>query len=178
MSYSTSIDDLLQPENTSSTDIQQNVNFQQQPPMQQFSQQPVDNNQFVDAILSELDNIPDSNAAAFNNTVDQVHIPPPHLPETANLLRAEETQSLNLTNDSVSLNPSSTNSMIKRYQKHLIVIAVVFALTIIFNLNQVNRLIFGYLPKLILENGQISIYGILLKSVIITIIIGVLMFLV
>lgn len=177
MSYSTSIDDLLQPENTSSTDIQQNVNFQQQP-MQQFNQPAMDNNQFVDAILSELDNIPDSNSAAFNNTVDQVHIPPPHLPETANLLRAEETQSINLTNDSVSLNPTSANSMIKRYQKHLIVIIAIFALSIIFNLHQVNRLIFGFLPKLILENGQISIYGILLKATVITIIIGVLMFLV
>jgi len=44
-------------------------------------------------------------------------------------------------------------------------ILVVFVLMFILSLHQTNRVIFGFVPRLLLENGQISIYGMLLKAV-------------
>lgn len=48
---------------------------------------------------------------------------------------------------------------------------VIFILTFIFGLPQVNRFIFKFLPRLLHESGQITIGGILLKSFIMTLIV-------
>lgn len=43
-------------------------------------------------------------------------------------------------------------------------ILVVFVLMFLLSLHQTNRVIFGFVPQLLLENGQISVYGMLLKA--------------
>jgi hypothetical protein len=45
-------------------------------------------------------------------------------------------------------------------------VLIVFLIVLVLSLHQTNRLIFGFLPNLILENGELSIYAILLRSAI------------
>ena len=183
MSYSTSLDDLLGPPEGS-----QGPPPTQQPPMmnQQHHAAPstnnMDNNQFVDAILTELDSMPsygnDINSAAQKYATDHnAHVPPPILGDTAGLLKAEDSHSPDLMSGEMFKVGSSNSSWLKRNKYNLIYIAVFFTLMFVLSLHQVNRVIFGFMPKLILENGQISILGIALKTVIATIIFGLVVFL-
>jgi hypothetical protein len=174
MSLSTSLDDLLGPETQ-----QHNIMPQQN---QNPAQQPIDNNQFVDAILTELETMPDygtdQNAARQQYSMSpDAHVPPPHLGNTAELLKAQETQLHNVINLSDNFSNSKKSFFIK-YKLELIATSLFMVLMFILSLHQVNRLIFGFIPKLILENGQISILGILLKTVIATIIFAIVIFLV
>ena len=45
-------------------------------------------------------------------------------------------------------------------------VLIVFVIVLVLSLYQTNRLIFGFLPHLILENGELSIYAILLRAAI------------
>ena len=174
MSYSTSLDDLLGP--TQET-IQQSSSVeinQQQPNIQQPNN--VDKNQFVDAILSELDNMPeykqDINSAAQHNAMDpNAHIPPPMLTNTENLLKSEPSQPDNINK---YINKKINLPFYIKYRKELLLYFIFTIIMFVFSLHQVNRIIFSFTPKLLMENGQISILGILLKTVIAFIVFAIL----
>ena len=179
MSLSTSLDDLLGPEQSAIQPLQ--MPPPQQPHMLNKAQQPImNNNQFVDAILTELEDMPDYgkdiNAASQQYAMNpDAHVPPPQLGDTSKLLKGVDTQlgsAVDLSNKY-----SGNGSFFRRYKKELIATSMFLVLMFIMSLHQVNRLLFSFMPKLILENGQISITGILLKTVIATIIFGLVVFL-
>jgi hypothetical protein len=172
MSLSTSLDDLLGPQPGME---QQQQNTQQTPQM--------DNNQFVDAILTELEDMPNyennQNAARQQYAMNpDAHIPPPQLGNTENLLRSQESRDTSTINLTDKFSNDSSKGFLKKYKKELISCAIFMILMFILSLHQVNRIIFGFMPKLILENGQISIMGILLKTLIATLIFAVVIFLI
>lgn len=183
MSLSTSLDDLLGPEQGVQQSQKTQITYQQ--PQVNTAQQPImDNNQFVDAILTELEGMPDygkdTNAASQQYAMNHVaHIPPPQLGDTSSLLKGVDTQlgSVVDLSDKYSGNSKGKGSFLRRYKKEFISTAMFLVLMFIMSLHQVNRLLFSFMPKLILENGQISIIGILLKTVIATIIFGLVVFL-
>jgi hypothetical protein len=183
MSLSTSLDDLLGPQGSMEQQPQINmaqqpqINMAQQPQINMAQQPQMDNNQFVDAILTELEDMPnygnDQNAARQQYAMNpDAHVPPPQLGDTANLLKSQETQLgtvVNLT-DKFSNSSSKSGSFFGRYKKELIATGIFMVLMFVLSLHQVNRIIFGFMPKLLLENGQISLLGILFKTVIATLI--------
>ena len=190
MSYSTSLDDLLGPDESNmqppqTLNNQPGMNIQ---PQSTLNNQPVNNNQMVDAILTELDNIPEfssngnnGNAAAVANMMDgNVHIPPPQLDNTANLLKAESVHKPSIDNvlNNAAFAKKSKQPFHKRYRKELILASIFMALMFIFSLHQVNRILFGFFPKLLLENGQISILGIALKTILTTVLFSLALFLI
>lgn len=143
--------------------------------------QSLNDNQFVDAVLNEFEKSSDTsknqNTEAQNYAINNVHVPPPYLPETKGLLKAEPTQIYN--NETFNIQNNKSNSIIDffikyKYQFYSIIIFMV--LFIISSLHHVNRLIFSFMPYLLLENGQISIMGILLKSLIATILYSIILF--
>lgn len=185
MSLSTSLDDLLGPTEPQQQPQMNMIN--NQPPVnmtQQHMNPHMDNNQFVDAILTELESMPDygrdQNAANQQYAMNpDAHVPPPHIGDTSNLLKAQNTQIGNVVDLTDKFaNGGKSGSFFNRYKSELIATGTFLLLMFIFSLHQVNRLMFGFMPKLILENGQISIYGIIIKTMLATIIFGLVVFLV
>lgn len=189
MSLSTSLDDLLGPDSGShqpqmdgmtSNHHMGNMPMQQQQPMTQS----MDNNQFVDAILTELEGMPeygqDQNAARQQYSMNpDAHVPPPQLGDTAGLLKAQDTRLgnvVNLTDKFTGSTSGKSGSFVARYKTEFIATGLFIVLMFILSLHQVNRIIFGFMPKLLLENGQISVLGILLKTVTAGIIFGLVIF--
>jgi hypothetical protein len=175
MSLSTSLDDLLGPEGGNKPSMQSNAPIQQT----------LDNNQFVDAILTELEDMPDygqdQNAARQQYSMNpDAHVPPPQLGDTSKLLKGEDTRLgsvIDLTDKFTDTKSRRNDSFIVKYKKEMIATGLFMILMFILSLHQVNRIIFGFVPTLILENGQISILGILFKTVIGTLIFGLVIFL-
>lgn len=194
MSYSTSLDDLLGPENNSTS--------QQMPPMQQQQQQqmspmqqqhipPVMNpNKLVDDILTELDNssIPENtgfedanNNAHYMNyaTQQEAYIQQPddrQILETQELLKADDTQTVMDLNNKLSYN--NNDSVIKTSYfnistslvYHLLIIVIFSIIYFVSSLYYINSVLFKFFPYLIEENGRISYKGLLLKSLFMTLI--------
>lgn len=181
MSLSTSLDDLLGPEQGVPQPPQ--MPPPQQPHMANNAQQPMmDNNQFVDAILTELEGMPDygkdANAASQQYAMNpDAHVPPPQLGDTSKLLKGENTQLGSVVDLSDKYSGNKSSNFLKRYKKELIATGMFLVLMFIMSLHQVNRLLFSFMPKLILENGQISVVGILLKAIIATILFALVIFL-
>ena len=61
----------------------------------------------------------------------------------------------------INLNGESVKEKITKNMKYPL---LVFVLCFIISLPEFNRFLFGFFPKLLLESGQISIGGIILKS--------------
>lgn len=131
----------------------------------------------------------DHNASGFSHMTDgQAGIPPQMNPNAHSMLAPEYTrpeqgmapggslsnavnakQSLMFGDNSNRYGAMEGMSMdSKTYLERLFdkfkPILVVFVLMFVLSLHQTNRLIFGFVPQLLLENGQISIYGMLLKA--------------
>lgn len=145
----------------------------------------VSNSQLVDDILKEMDTRPipganhmmDTNVGNINYAMDPVaHVPPEHNPNAQRLLtNGEQTQMPSIvrtgnivTNRTQYLDDGSPwHDEGKFYNKLLIElkpVVIVFVIVLLLSLHQTNRLIFGFLPNLILENGELSIYAILLRA--------------
>lgn len=126
----------------------------------------------------------DPNAAGYNHMTDgYAEAPPPPNPNAAGLLQPEYTRPEtgmapggNLAaavharqTDMFGPTPNANNDG-KTYLESLFnqikPMLIVFILVFVLSLHQVNRVIFGFLPQLLLENGQISVYGMLLKALI------------
>lgn len=148
---------------------------QQIPPPQQSNNE----GQMVDDILNELDITDDNtqldiNTETYNYAMDPSQIPPEKL--EGNFLEAKEN---NYMEESPNILPEQPkvgllgidlsedtfmNKIIKIVKNPLFVFVIVFLLS----LPQFNRLFFGLFPQFLLENGQIKVTGILVKSIIAT----------
>lgn len=152
---------------------------QQQNPLQQPSTQ--NNSQLVDDILREMstDDVhqgpePDLNVGNINYAMDNVNIPPAPQQAVEDQLQAENTvvssveNVLNVdTNDIFSdlkLNEPIDETAVEKFVKQAKPVILVFVIVVVLSLHQVNRVIFSFVPQLIIENGQLSIYGILFRG--------------
>ena len=151
-----------------------------------------DSNGMLEDILREMERSsapdalgPDPNVGLMNYAINPVNIPPPMSQQSRMQLQAEATHAAapmmqlddtahdsdaNGTglNSSTSLNwgeltGSALGHKIINSIKPLI---FVFIIVLIISLHQTNRFIFSFFPQLLLENGQLSIYAILLRCTI------------
>lgn len=127
---------------------------------------------------------PDMNAAGFGHMTDgYAEAPPPVNPNAGGLLRPEYTrpeqgmapggnlaaavharQTEMFGPNGMTEDTTDGKTYLERLFNNIKPILVVFVLVFVLSLHQTNRLIFGFVPQLLLENGQISIYGMLLKA--------------
>jgi hypothetical protein len=165
-----------------------NPNPENIPNMQNPLQQPSmhNNSQLVDDILKEMSSSgtynqepePDLNVGNINYAMDGVNIPQTQQ-NNNEILLSENTvpDSANNTNNSIingvntddffadlKLNESHDLSAVDKFLKQIKPIILVFLIVVILSLHQVNRVIFSFVPQLIIENGQLSIYGILFRG--------------
>lgn len=137
----------------------------------------------VDDLLNELEAQPeyqqDINVAHTQYAMDNVNTPPTRNEQDTNMLNSENTHSVSVNDNTHLLSAKSFNNDDYNFQpdnksmtqtiidevKPCIIVLVLF---IIFSLHQVNRIIFSFLPQLLLENGQLSLYAILLKAILAT----------
>jgi hypothetical protein len=153
-----------------------------------------DNNQLVEDILKEMGNpaVEDSN---LNHNVMSYAMDPSQIPpekqENINFLTANDLEVDNLPNatdefiESEQMGKSnppiisylglSENSSLTPIVKMVRLPILVFILSFIISLPVFNRYLFSYFPTLLLESGQIGIYGVLLKAVLATILFCILM---
>jgi len=156
---------------------------QQQPqnPLQQPATQ--NNSQLVDDILREMssDDIqqgpePDLNVGNINYAMDNVNIPPEPQVSSEGQLQPENTMVssvesiLNNGVDSsdifsdLKLDEPIDETAVDKFVKEAKPVILVFVIVVVLSLHQVNRVIFSFVPQLIIENGQLSIYGILFRG--------------
>jgi hypothetical protein len=134
--------------------------------------------QLVEDILKEMGDSPgaeqmsDINNQAFHYTMDRSQVPPnkyippnpnPEMNETNYTQKIMMDQQPNnlLAQIGINLNGESVKEKITKNMKYPL---LVFVLCFIISLPEFNRFLFGFFPKLLLESGQISIGGIILKS--------------
>ena len=148
-------------------------------------QQNIGGNNLVDDLLNELEAQPeyqqDINVAHSQYSMDSINTPPTITDQDKHMLNPESTHSVSVNNNPnlLSNNSKYTNAEYnynnynnsKYNVKNIINLVkpglIVFILFVVFSLHQVNRVIFSFLPNLLLENGQLSLYAILLKAVIV-----------
>ena len=142
----------------------------------------VSNSQLVDDILKEMDTRPvpganhmmDVNVGNINYAMDPAaHVPPEQNPNAQRMISGTENtqmpsmatyQHMNLSGgESMQMGDESLYQKIIKEAKPVL---IVFVIVLVLSLYQTNRLIFGFLPNLILENGELSIYAILLRAAI------------
>ncbi len=163
----------------------------QQNPMQMdmtsmAGQQPP--NQLVEDILREFEAPPGENyqqdisAAGMNYAMDPVHIPPQKNPAVMQQLQPEETHissagntlqngsNMDLSVHNLSSSASGSIFNMQYLLAKLKPLLVVFVIIFILSLHQFNRYLFSLFPQLLLENGQLSVYGILLRALIGTVV--------
>lgn len=145
----------------------------------------VSNSQLVDDILKEMDTRPvpganhmmDVNVGNINYAMDpSAHVPPERNPAAQRMISGgEQTQMPNMSQPGGYMNLSGGESFDMTYEelsytqkiiKEAKPVLIVFVIVLVLSLYQTNRLIFGFLPHLILENGELSIYAILLRAAI------------
>jgi uncharacterized integral membrane protein len=149
-------------------------------------QQNMGGNQLVDDLLNELEAQPeyqqDINVAHSQYAMDGINTPPTRTEQDKYILSPESTQSVSVDNNPHLLSNKSrygndeynyNGSSSSRFNtKNIITMVkpglIIFVLFVVFSLHQVNRVIFSFLPNLLLENGQLSLYAILLKAVVVT----------
>lgn len=169
------------PESIQQSPQQQLQNPMSQNPLQQPSTQ--NNSQLVDDILREMssDDIqqgpePDLNVGNINYAMDNVNIPPEPQVSGEGQLQPENTtvssveSILNNGVDSsdifsdLKLDEPIDETAVDKFVKGAKPVILVFVIVVILSLHQVNRVIFSFVPQLIIENGQLSIYGILFRG--------------
>lgn len=143
------------------------------------------NSQLVEDILKEmgespgLENQSNINSEAFQHVMDGSHIPPnQYIPPTGSTPPIQNTQNdynytQKLYNESqpntllsqlgINLSGESLKDKIIKNIKYPI---LVFAICFIISLPEFNRFLFGFFPRLLLESGQVSIGGTLLKALV------------
>lgn len=142
----------------------------------------ISNSQLVDDILKEMDTRPvpganhmmDVNVGNINYAMDpSAHVPPERNPAAQRMISGTENthmpsmatyQHMNLSGD--DYNKLGDETLYQKIIKEAKPVVIVFLIVLVLSLHQTNRLIFGFLPNLILENGELSIYAILLRAAI------------
>jgi hypothetical protein len=158
---------------------------QHQMPPQMPSQ---DNNGMLEDILREMERSsvpdtlgPDPNVGLMNYAINPVNIPPPMSQHTKRQLEAEATHAAaplmtvdehmaningndpTITNNSTLLGELSGGVLGQKIINSVKPLVFVFLIVLVLSLHQTNRFLFSFFPQLLLENGQLSIYAILLR---------------
>lgn len=138
----------------------------------------------VDDLLNELEAQPeyqqDINIAHTQYAMDNVNTQSTLSEQNTHMLKPESTHSVSVNSNSHLLSTKSLGNDDYNFQNNNKTLTqtiideikpciIVFILFIIFSLHQVNRIIFSFLPQLLLENGQLSLYAILLKAILATV---------
>ena len=140
--------------------------------------------QLVEDILKEMGTSPgiahqsDINSQAFQHVMDSSQVPPnQYIPPsgavppsgwngnysaTQKMMMDNQSNGL-LTQFGINLNGESIKDKIMKNIKYPL---LVFVLCFIISLPEFNRFLFGFFPRLLLESGQVSFGGVLLKSLI------------
>ena len=136
--------------------------------------------QLVEDILKEMGDSPgienqsNINSQAYQYAMDSSQVPPTKYQQPANMQQPPEydyTQKImndNSTNGilgSIGINLSSA-SLKDKIMSNIKYPILVLVLCFLISLPEFNRFIFGFVPSLLLESGQVSIGGVLLKALI------------
>jgi len=163
------------------------------PQQQQFSQMPPqmpsqDNNGMLEDILREMERTsasdsmgPDPNVGLMNYAINPVNIPPPMSQQVKQQLQSEATHAAaplmtideHMANINGNDQPTSNSSTLlgeltggvlgQKIINSVKPLVFVFLIVLVLSLHQTNRFLFSFFPQLLLENGQLSIYAILLR---------------
>lgn len=190
MSHSTPINMLRRGGDTSSTPTfsMDNIDLPQQDGSMPMSINPIYNpltsdSQLVEDILKEMGNSPgiehqsNINSQALQYAMDSSQVPAYKYtaPETQNqtlpydnysekiMNKQQQLNSGFLSQIGINLNGESLKDKIMRNIKYPI---LVFCISFIISLPEFNRFLFGFFPRLLLESGQVSIGGVLLKGIV------------
>lgn len=149
-----------------------------------------DNSGMLEDILREMERSsapdslgPDPNVGMMNYAINPVNIPPPMSQQAQMQLQAETTHAAppmaNLDEGMDGSGPNSNNSSLsliggdltgsalgQKILNSIKPLVTVFIIVLILSLHQTNRFLFSFFPQLLLENGQLSIYAILLRCTI------------
>jgi len=149
-----------------------------------------DSNGMLEDILREMERSgapdalgPDPNVGLMNYAINPVNIPPPMSQQARMQLQAEATHATapmmqlddpahDSNANSIGQNSSTLlGELTGSALGHKIINTIkplifVFIIVLILSLHQTNRFIFSFFPQLLLENGQLSIYAILLRCTI------------
>ena len=162
---------------------------QQQQLLQMPPQMPSqDNNGMLEDILREMERSsgsdslgPDPNVGLMNYAINPVNIPPPMSQHAKRQLEAEATHAAaplmtveehmaningndpTASNSSTLLGELSGGVLGQKIINSVKPLVFVFLIVLILSLHQTNRFLFSFFPQLLLENGQLSIYAILLR---------------
>jgi hypothetical protein len=157
--------------------------FPSPPPMP-----PGDPNCMLEDILREMESSgshdalgPDPNVGHMNYAINPVNIPPPmsqqaqmqseathavvptmHLDD----IMSNDTTSASGKNSSTLLGELTGNALGQKILTSIKPLVIVFLIVLVLSLHQTNRFIFSFFPQLLLENGQLSIFAILLRCTI------------
>ena len=138
--------------------------------------------QLVEDILKEMGDSPGAeqqsniNSQALQYAMDQSQVPAYKYTEQNNIhpvqtynnysekmMNQQQLNSGFLSQIGINLNGETLKEKIMRNIKYPI---LVFCISFIISLPEFNRFIFSFFPRLLLESGQVSISGVLLKSII------------
>ena len=147
-----------------------------------------DNGGMLEDILREMERSsapdsmgPDPNVGLMNYAINPVNIPPMMSHQAQMQLQAETTHTaapmISLDEGMTShSNNNSTLSLIggeltggplgQKILNSIKPLLIVFVIVLLLSLHQTNRFLFSFFPQLLLENGQLSIYAILLRCTI------------
>ena len=135
----------------------------------------MDNSQLIDDILADIGEPPsmdNSNidSQIFSRSMDESQVPPEkkYNRQNQNKDLIYEDDEPNMTyNDSIVMKAIgvSGDSTIGKTYNHLKLPLVVFLICFLISLPRANRLLFSMMPSLLLESGQVSLQGVLIKAV-------------
>jgi hypothetical protein len=146
-----------------------------QPPMMIPQSSTASENQLVDDILKEINgNSGDNNISggAFQYAMDQSQVP--MAPPVHSIMSDQELMNNKILEEEYRDFAKTQNKLISKlidtnaypWVVSIINGLVVFLVLLFVSLPQTNKLIFTFLPGLLLESGQVSIQGVLLKCII------------
>ena len=175
----------------------------QSTPLNQLPRENMNNSQqqsssdMVDDILNEMSVNDDMNTESFNHMMDASQVPPEKMEENfLNNNNSNQQQNIQEPNNQNTNNLEQQNNSKEPFQNNLIsklkggnieelfkdclkqikYSIIVFILVMIVSLPQFNRFVFTKVKGMLLEAGEINMKGVLLKSVIATIVFLVLSF--
>lgn len=151
---------------------------------QQAQQMPPQQEPSVEDMLKEMD-VPDNiNMDSMNYSMDESQIPPPKMDQ--NFLHQNDNQQMapppqeekkdESSNSLLGINLGDSGIMMTKCINLVKHSGIIFLLVFVVSLPQVNRSVFTQIPGMLEESGEINIKGVLLKSVIVTLLFLVISF--
>lgn len=136
------------------------------------AQQQFDVNQMIDDVSNQLNNQtqdqngPDMNASAMQYQMDQSQIPQQEFHEPQQM--SEQEYQMMAQNPYAMMGmpePEPELSLTEKVVKEVKLPLFVIALVMVLSLPQFNRLLTGFVPKFLAENGEMTMVGLLSKAV-------------